>query len=308
MHKGDTLQVNLHSRLMHWYRWQPYRLPLFNELARTAMQVKFTAEPLMLQWQWAKKQAKVDEFFAEKKIFFGLSTFRSGSTFLADLLANEVNNAQIEHEPNVNDYWSYAKILKGKKHAFQYVYQYRKQDIVQRSRYNDITIYGELNPFLVLHVNALKEEIPEAVLFHLVRDGRDVVRSLMAREVLGDKDPLAKIITPPADDLYYEKWHTMTRFEKVCWKWQHENKTLRATINHSIQFERLVKDYDYFKKEILNLLNIHITKEKWQYHINQPKHASPRHRIPHWSEWDKQLIHQFEEICGEEMEANGYST
>jgi len=304
MHKGNTLSVKPHSRLMHWYRWQPYRLPFFNTTARMAMRVNFLLDQLLLHQTVAHQ--KVNDFFQDKQVFFGLSTIRSGSTFLADLLESEIKNGQVEHEPNVNDYWSYAKVLKSNQHAYDYINTYRKKDMVKRCRKKETAIYGELNPFLVLHAAALKKEIPEAKLFHLVRDGRDVVRSIMAREVLGNKDPMLKIITPPADDPYFEQWFSMTRFEKVCWKWQHENKILRTSISQRIHFEKMIIDYDYLKKELLDFLGIEISKEHWRAYIHQPKHASPQHSMLKWDHWSETEKKQFEKICGAEMKANGY--
>lgn len=304
MHKGTTLSVKPHSRLMHWYRWQPYRLPLFNTTARMAMSINFSLGQFLTNGKLEDQKTK--DFFQNKQVFFGLSTIRSGSTFLADLLESEITNGQIEHEPNVNDYWSYAKVLKSNQHADNYINTYRKKDMVKRCTKKETAIYGELNPFLVLHAAAIKKAIPTAKLFHLVRDGRDVVRSIMAREVLGNKDPMLKVITPPVDDPYFEQWFSMSRFERVCWKWQYENKVLRTAITQRIHFEKMITNYDYFKKELLDFLRIEISKKHWNAYSKQPKHASPQHSMLKWDNWAKTQKEQFEKICGAEMKANGY--
>ena len=48
MHKGNILPVQAHSRLMHWYRWQPFGIPLFNRVGRTALNLKYWLEPWMI--------------------------------------------------------------------------------------------------------------------------------------------------------------------------------------------------------------------------------------------------------------------
>lgn len=308
MHKGIVLPVRPWSQLMHWYRWQPVQIPFFNATARLAMQLKFKIEPFFLRQQLGNVVETMEETLAQKQIFIGCSTIRSGSTFLADLMQNSLPNAKIEHEPNINDYWNYATVLQQPKAAFDYVELYRKQDILWRIEKAKTDIYGEWNPFFIMHMKAVKTLMPTAKLIHLVRDGRSVVRSIMAREVLGAKDPMTKIVRPPVSDKYHEEWETMTRFERVCWKWQSENKFLRETMDADpIKFELLITDYDYFKEKLLKTLNLSISKEQWETAKNQPKHASPQHKMPKWEEWTAAEKQIFTRICGEEMMALGYS-
>ena len=307
MHKGNTLSVRPWSQLMHWYRWQPVQIPFFNAAARLAMRLKFKVEPFLLRQELGASIDSIDETLAQKQIFIGCSTIRSGSTFLADLMQNSLPNAKIEHEPNINDYWNYAAVLQQPEAAFDYIESYRKQDILWRINKANTNIYGEWNPFFIMHMKAAKALIPTAKLIHLVRDGRSVVRSIMAREVLGTKDPMTKIVRPSIDDEYHDEWDSMTRFEKVCWKWQSENKFLRETIDTApIKFELLIKSYDYFKEQLLNPLEIEISQEQWQTAINQPKHASPKHRMPKWEHWKSSEKQIFKRICGEEMRNLGY--
>jgi len=207
MHKGNALHVSHYSKLMHWYRWQEFKLPFFNELARLTLGIKNYVDQINVNKQVQISNKKLDEFLRSQQMFFVLSTFRSGSTFLADLLSKEIHNSCIYHEPNINDYWNYPKVLSSVSHADNYVNAYRKKDIYQRIYKRDVDVYGEFNPFLVLHCQAIKESIPSALLFHLVRDGRHVVRSNYSREVLGKKDPMLKLISPPKDDLYYQQWN-----------------------------------------------------------------------------------------------------
>ncbi len=306
-HKGNILKVKPHARLMHWYRWQPYRFPMFNEVARTMMQIKYAVEKAMVQQKSKSTELNFEEYLAGKNVFIGLCTFRSGSTFLADLFSKTIPQSQIEHEPNVNDYWNYPRVLRNEQEAFDYITRYRKNEFLQRLKKPETTqVYGEFNPFFVLHVNAIQQLMPGVKVFQLVRDGRDVVRSLMAREVLGDKDPLDKIIQPPKNDPYFEQWSAMDRFAKVCWKWRYENQQLRTYVSHRVHFESFISDYDYFKEHLLDYLGVDIPIEAWQNHISQPVHASPKHRIPNWQNWSVEQRNTFDEICGEEMRAHGY--
>ncbi len=246
--KGKFLEVRPYTRLMNWYRWQTFRLPFFNTLARFAMLTKFQLDKYRIN-----SKNNIDVSSAKlnpEQLIFVLSTFRSGSTFLADFLSEELAFAQVAHESNVNDYWSYPKILRDEKFAEKYYREYRKSDLYQRLL-PEKKMYIEFSPFMVLHGKALRIVLPGIKILHLVRNGRDVVRSLMAREVLGPKDPMLRIIQPPEDDPYFSVWRAMSRFEKICWKWQYENKLLREHADHIVQFEGLITDYAYFKEKLL---------------------------------------------------------
>ncbi len=300
-HKGTFLEVQWHSKLMHWYRWQSLKIPGFNTLARMVMSLKYHTK------SFSVNRSNIHALTSAHQLIFGLSSFRSGSTFLADLLAKNLPFAQVEHESNINDYWSYMNVLQEKQLAMHYFNSYRKYELLNRLDV-DKQVYIEMSPYLVLHTAALKKAFPNAILFHLVRDGRAVVRSMMAREIMGEKDPMTPLMQPPKTDPYSLKWDKMSRFQKVCWKWQYENKELRQQNLPLIHLELLLNDYHYFKTQVLDLLKIDIPYQNWEKARKNAQHASPRQLLPHWTKWDKKHLVQFEEICGEEMNKLSYPT
>lgn len=142
--------------------------------------------------------------------------------------------------------------------------------------------------------------------FRLIRDSRDVVRSLMSRKTMTSQDPVTSKIYPLPDDPWYDKWQIMNRFEKICWYWQMENKFLREHIPKRIHFEKILEDYDYFKENLLSPLGLDIPIEIWEKHTQKKINPSSKYILPHWKEWDKELLEKFYRICGEEMIKNGY--
>ena len=98
----------------------------------------------------------------------------------------------------------------------------------------------------------------------------------------------------------------MKRFEKLCWYWKIENEYLNKNIEKTIMFEKLISDYEYFKTEILESLNLEISKKIWLENINKPLNVSKKYTFNHWMKWsdDDKII--FEQICGELMRKNGY--
>jgi hypothetical protein len=99
----------------------------------------------------------------------------------------------------------------------------------------------------------------------------------------------------------------MDRFEKICWYWMTENRHLRRALDRSVQFERILTDYDYFSSKLLAPLGLTMPEDTWHATRERPENTTRRYRIPHWAQWDSEKKRTFESICGEEMYENGYA-
>jgi hypothetical protein len=256
------------------------------------------------------------------KIFFILALGRSGTQFLASLLARSPD-ALVYHEPMPEDqvYFglrhtgNFNKVLDG------YLERRFRQLLPNDDNYR---VYGEVNSFLRCETDWLKNRF-DPVLIHLVRDGRDYVRSAYTRAVYTIYDK-SRAIVPPDRDPYAGEWDRMNRFQKLCWYWMHTNEFLNSEIRGFVRFEDLIRDYEYFKHSILEPTGLDISYELWKSQRNKPRNTSKRRNlrkrikqklyfrkpteiirpIPHWSRWDDLKTGQFDEICGETMKKFGY--
>lgn len=304
---NHQLRLHWYSRLMNWYRWNDaVQIPLFNSVARLALRGKYAVDRLHLAFYLQYRQEKLAQWQQQTQFFFVLASPRSGTVFLTDLLLSQKNMAQVEHEANITDYLAYAEAIQSSEAALAYIQNFRRQDMFWRSRGNGKRLYGEVNPFLSLHAKALQQCFSQAQLFHLVKDGRTIVRSMFSRSKLGAKDPMAKPIFPPLHDAYHDRWDKMGRFEKICWQWQFENRYLREQIENRLYFEQLSSDYTYFKTHFLEKMGFEVSETEWKNYINSPKNESPIYRMPHHSAWSSEEKAIFERICGDEMRALGY--
>ena len=170
----------------------------------------------------------------------------------------------------------------------------------------NFTTYGEINPFLRRHCKAVKSVYCVAKQFQIVRDPRNVLRSLMSRELLGKKDPMNAVIRPSNDDPYSEKWPNMSRFEKLCWLWAADNKFIRENVGHTIKFEELRKNFDYFNENVLEYLNLDVSPDAWKSEIRVVYNSTPRYIFPKYLDWSGENKKHFEQICGAEMVFYGY--
>lgn len=304
--ESHSVKIKTYTRLMNWYRWSNFYIPFLNPSARLVLKLKYYRDIAVVRQRCKLSESELNNWFRSRNIFFGFAYPRSGTVFLANLLINEIKDAHIEHEANIVDYWHYTLAIQSEDEALDYIKNFREREIFLRVDQR-VKIYGEINPTLRIHCKAIKQLIPGARLFHIVRDGRDVVRSIMSRENLGEKDPLLKLTRPPLEDSYRKEWDHMSRFEKVCWQWQFDNRFIRNTVGHYVLFEKMKSDYDYFKEKINDYLDIDIPETAWYAYVKKPQNVSRHYTLPHWNTWDHKMRNDFERICGEEMREFGYS-
>jgi len=236
-----------------------------------------------------------------KNLFFILSTGRTGTKFLAQLLDNDPN-AKVFHEPYKRDFGAYVHAYYSEELAMAYIRDFRAKLILDI----DVNIYGEVNGVLRRHVKALQSFFPEAKIFHLVRDGRDVIRSMFSRSIMTKNNIVSKRIHPKENDSFYGAWPEMNRFEKICWFWNIENKFLRENTRDSIQLEKILFDYSYFKSELLEKLELNVPHNVWNNAIKTKINFTKKYKIPHWKQWSLKQLEVFDKIAAKENRLNGY--
>jgi len=295
-----------YSKIMHVYRRKGVSIPFFRPATRLGLRLKIAKDLLFVRRFSKGKEERIQGWFDQTRVFFGFALYRSGTAFLAFFLDRVVPNAVIEHEANVDDYWYYHRALQSEAEAEKYIRSFRLAEIYYRMHDRSVALYGEINPYLRRHGRALRQVLPKAKFFHLVRDGREVVRSIMSREILDRTDPLGHLTQPPPGDPYVSQWSSMSRFEKICWLWQSDNRYLRENVGHTLQFERLIRDYDYFKGKLTDYLGMEVPREVWEANVRKIGNPTQVFRMGHWSGWSDSEKEAFRTLCGEEMGACGY--
>ena len=248
----------------------------------------------------------VEKWINNTQIFFILAIGRSGTMFLSQLL-NKSPRAFVVHEPVRSDFRAYKQAFYSEIKANKYFSKFRKKEIFLRNHKINIDTYGEVNSVLRRHCNAIKRNFPTAKILHLIRDGRDVVRSMLSRKTMTIEDQNTRNIIPKKGDQWYNEWTNMNRFERLCWYWDIENRYLGESIDNIIKFEKLISNYEYFRTNLLIPLNLEISEEIWQKEVKTPKNITPKHNLPHWTKWDQHKKEKFFEICGDTMNNLGYS-
>ena len=251
-------------------------------------------------------QEQMDAWIHNWKFFFILAFGRSGTAFMADLL-DKSPGSYVFHEPVLEDFFAHARAHHDPQNANVYLRRFRKKEIFTRMRHIPSGSYGEVNSLLRCHAEAIAKAFPGVVLIHLVRDGRDVIRSTFGRRTMTIRNPFSRSIHPADSDPWKAHWSEMDRFARICWFWQEENRRLRTTIGKPVQLERILSSYEYFRDEILGPCQLNIKKKDWEFAITSPRNTTSKFQMPKWNLWTTEQQKTFRKICGEEMENCGYS-
>jgi hypothetical protein len=272
---------------------------------RVRTEISRLLETLRVTGQVGVTNRQVEEWIASKKFFFILALGRSGTTFLAHLL-NLSSDAAVFHEPIRSDIDAYRRAFFSPDDAERYIASFRKKEMYLRTRTKNFTVYGEVNSLLRRHYHALNRHFPGAGFLHLVRDGRDVVRTMMSTDALMPGFMWTWWLRPHESDPYFTQWPSMDRFAKLCWYWRVENQHLRTSIGNTVKFEEVIRDYSCFEQRILRPFGLRLPQDVWKQQTGVQRNATTSYKLPHWREWDAQHTRTFESICGDEMRANGY--
>lgn len=205
--------------------------------------------------------------------------------WLADVLGR-CEGALVYHEPFQGEREALLTAIRDPATADSYIRDFRRKETWLRAMMAGAScrVYGSVNGYLRRHASALKEHIPEANVFHLIRDPRDVVRSMMNRAAF----------SPPDE------------FAKACLWWCEENRLLRCCSLPCLRFEDLTASYTVFSEHLLQPLELSLDETTWRICVATKKNASLSEPFPPYDQWSSEQRSHFYRACGPEMRFYGY--
>lgn len=148
---------------------------------------------------------------------------------------------------------------------------------------------------------------------HLIRDGRDFVRSGMSRKWYTEYDEVSSIpntlvkrhrLDPPVE--------ANDRFKKIAWLWAETNKSIRQQLeNHPNHLAVKLEEFSYEKYcdmcDFLEADWVKIAYSTFKKILESKPNKNEREfLIPPKEEWDAEMNLQFMKFAGDEMRHWGY--
>lgn len=123
--------------------------------------------------------------------------------------------------------------------------------------YRQNKIFVDVNGELSDSVASISSVFDQSKVYHLVRNPRKVILSLLIRR---DDNKMHKL---PKDKNGIDAWMEMSKLEQICTNWVQTTETLLAENTELIQFEKLISDYQYVKSKILDPCGIAISENEY---------------------------------------------
>ena len=120
-----------------------------------------------------------------------------------------------------------------------------------------------------------------------------------------------------------KSWLESDRFEQICWHWATITKLLIEQGTRIIRFEEILTDFEYFKRNLAEPLELPFSEAQWRKAVSEPVKQTrgviyrylyavlkgknfSRHSLPPFEEWTDDQKKRFREICGEAADLAGY--
>ena len=268
-------------------------------------------------------------------IFFIIGCARSGTTALVKMLNTSQNaTVSVEQKPNlcIEARNVYRGVLRDPKQVIGEAKSVPIQNVLSSG-----LKYGDKNPNYLPFIPYIAELWDCKFLFP-VRDGREVVRSLMDWHdfysqkfshsgvfAMKEDDPNSPVdspeqdwwdysrLRPNPDDPYFEAWQRLSRFEKCAWYWANFNKKalgLFSELDNQRWLQVDMKSLDRFKmKRIFDFLgldgfNADQIEEMINARINSlQERAGLPDKFPRWTDWTQEQRNAFDRIASDTMES-----
>ncbi|GEM_PF-1553052 len=264
-----------------------------------------------------------EEIAEDIQMAFIISTGRTGTKSLAYLF-NTLPNVISLHEPKPDFLrlgldFATRRVSYNIAHAF--FVKYRLPQIKKFSERYDVYIESNNRLFSLVPIisEVFKDKRFNLKIVHIVRDGRDVVRSGFSRDWYSIFDPFPRLRAVDfPDDPWRSSWKNFDRFEKICWLWQKKDSIIYHDIGYfknsiTVKFEDIFNPENEFEGlwrivEFLELTPfIEDSKIDIEAFMKKKINKNPVYALPHWTQWPQQRLEQFWKIAGKHMKEVGYT-
>ncbi|MBW1915677.1 MAG: sulfotransferase [Deltaproteobacteria bacterium] len=239
------------------------------------------------------------------KTAFFVSTGRTGTDFFSTLFNDIIKNSWSLHEPKPA-FRKRGHELMSRDHTLYEKYYFSLPRKFRHRRHAE-KWYVETNYHLFAAIPLIRDAFPDALVFHIVRDGRDVVTSWLNRFRYITNDHMTPFHVP--GDTAQARWDKWNPLQKLSWYWKTVNLRAKNTEPDMIlRFEDLfIRNRDLIFDILKRFDKIEYDTEQIKGTLNKRINLNKNDFFPKYDEWPRLWKDQFWEIAGQEMEAFNYS-
>lgn len=241
---------------------------------------------------------------------FTLATGRTGTTFLAKFFNDVIPGTIARGEDKPAFLRRGYEMVSRDSNPAERLYFRIPRDRRMRKHPDKVWYIDTNNRLFACGDKVIRKVYPEARIYQVVRDGRDVVRSWLnrGRYFPADKGLRLTAAMVPGDP-YQDKWDSMNALQKITWNWITNNRIIESQNPDSLYFFEGFFNAPY--SEMFRLLNslegINYDRETVLTALQEIVNPSPSYLFPKWDEWPQLWKEQFWEIAGPTMEHYGYT-
>ncbi len=256
-----------------------------------------------------------------------ISTGRTGTNFVQTLFSQILTGVDARHEPRPDLFDLGTRRMRGEVSDADAARELRLQrlEIRKELAQRDVNRYVESNNNMAYLLPQIFDLWPQAKFIHIVRNGRDFVRSSFSKKVVSrstnqldamfmtddDKRRRLQAGDLPGDP-YCDRWAEISRFEKLAWYWMTKDRLIcDALEGHPaairIRFEDLfdsAKGVDCLLQMLAHLeLTDALKVEQGEIArlMGKRVNESSSYLLPGPSEWSAEQQQQFNDIAGPHM-------
>lgn len=244
---------------------------------------------------------------APRKIYFFMSTARSGSKWLSKVL-DEGSSCSSVHEYTLNHYTEnlthepVEEKMTGER-LYELLNDSNKIEKALEHTRNIVDTqendFAEVNVYLPLVIDHFLNKFPDANVVHLHRNPVEVVRSIMNRGWYDTpNDP-----RHPAN--LYDGWDSFSPFKKCCCYVRFVNQVLIEKCQNRLSFEKMTTDSEYLKEQLKSIgiaFYPHLNKGLMDKKIN----TNNLDYFPDYNQWDSLCMNIYEDMLTKVNQCLGY--
>ena len=264
-------------------------------------------DPAQCNFKHGRHQVLIhpEHWRAPQKIYFFLSTARSGSMWLSQLL-DAASSVCACHEFSLNHRYNNGVLTKDKRTAQGFLnlsqdISFVRQLLIESRNWMESQgkNCAEANVYLEEFLPLLDEVFSDACFVHLHRDPRDVVRSIMNRDWYDtpDDDRHPRILM--------EDWDLLSQFEKACCYVHVVHERLLRKCKIQLKFEDMTQDIKYLSASLQKIgiaFYPRLAKKLYNNKIN----ANSKADFPEYSKWTEEQKCTFHRILWPIIMTFGY--